>query len=196
MSMVRIPQGDQRPKVVRIERRGRPPRPYFIPEPMSGVLWKRLIDHADILVKDERIITELGRMYWRKELTTQQVVGGFRAAEIYGQFENSQGLPRRNVRSPAYDAAYRDYVGRTNPGDARENWRILQGLLTHEMRSHIEALCVSNISINPTVYEIVRRVLDRIATTKFKSSSDKDEKKIDVPLYRCSNKFDNEIKSK
>ena len=172
-----------RPKAPKIERRGRPPKVHHMPpEPMSGVLWKRIIDYGHLTLADKRLTTELGRLYWQRVLTTTQVVAGFRVAEIYGKFENSQGFPRRNVRSPAYDGSYRG--SSDNPKwaiDARADWRKLHiAMPPYQLRSELESLCVDNLCVNPTHHDAIRRALDRIAVA-FEISADR--KKQPAPLH-------------
>src|SRR5258708_5484643 len=70
-------------------------------DPIAPALFQRIVVEARRKVVDERLGTELGRLFLHHELTSAQVAAGFRMARIYSDFERLKGK-RRSPASPSY----------------------------------------------------------------------------------------------
>lgn len=75
-------------------------------EPIAPALWQRIVTEAKKKTIDERLGSELGRLFLHGELTSPQIAAGFRLAEVYGTFERYKGK-RRSTASPSYEASSR-----------------------------------------------------------------------------------------
>lgn len=158
---------------------------------MSGVLWRRLVDYGHQVGVDQRLASELGRLWHFRELTLAQLVAGQRIGEVYGRYERFKNL-KRSLRSPSYERSYgeagahEDHLGLDMMTEmerqiraAESEFKFLNGetiFLPHsyqpvlnpgkipaKLRSIIEALCVEDRSINPMAYDDVREVLEDLA---------------------------------
>jgi hypothetical protein len=70
-------------------------------DPIAPALFQRIVAEAKKKMVDERLGTELGRLFIHQELTSAQVAVGFKLARIYQTFERLKGK-RRSPASPSY----------------------------------------------------------------------------------------------
>lgn len=149
-------------------------------EPIAPALWQRIASEAKKGALDERLGSELGRLFLHAELTSPQIAAGFRVAETYGAFERYKGK-RRSTASPSYEASSRgdhlvaeELVGpdamailEERIRAAEQKFKALQQWFSNEMIPRgvcnaLEELCVEDRNISWIILPRVRETLDKL----------------------------------
>lgn len=170
-------------------------------DPIAPTLFQRILTEAKKGAVDERLGTELGRLFMHGELTSAQVAAGFRMARIYQDFERYKGR-RRSPASPSYggggdhsiaeellnpeslsqlEDSIREAVEKYIKLDGRDGW--MKHNVSRGMRSLLQELCVEDRYIGQMTAEI-RGALDRLGMffgfTSIKHASQKQKTPADV----------------
>lgn len=158
--------------------------------PIAPAVWGRIKAEALRGAMDPRLGTEIGRLALHADLTNSQAAAAFRVAEIYGRYEHYKGK-RRVTASPSYEtgrhgeaglaeelmdtatlerrvaairAAEREFYALTgHPGDPDNFIEARRGEIPRAARPVLEALCVADEPINPTLLPQVCALLDHLA---------------------------------
>lgn len=148
-------------------------------EPVAPALWQRIAADAKRKAADERLGSELGRLYLHGELNSPQVSAGFRLGEIYGRYERYKGK-RRSTVSPSYESGRGDHSiaeellepetlemiedsirAATEAFEKLQTW-FQANNIPRGVRNAIEDLCVEDRAISPVILPLVRTVLEML----------------------------------
>lgn len=147
-------------------------------EPIAPALWQRIASEAKIHAIDERMGSQLGRLFMHGEFTTKQIAAGFRVAETYGTFERLKAK-RRSVMSPSYGGRGDHSIAEelmdaqtledleANIRTAEDKFKALQKWFhdnpdAARFHNAIEELCVEDRAVSSLILPDLRNVFDRL----------------------------------
>lgn len=81
-------------------------------EPIVPAVWGRMRSEAAKTFDNPRLVSEVGRLSFHREITDQQAATAFRISEIYSNFERAREM-HRSARSPNYERGF----GRSGDSD-------------------------------------------------------------------------------
>lgn len=145
-------------------------------DPVSPIILQRLFRDATKLGIDQRLASQVGRLWCIREFSALHAAVAFRIGAIYARYEFHKGL-RRSTRSPSYEQGFgqsgaaEELLGPTaledreqRIRDATHSFQDLQKLIPPRYRAVIEQLCVEDCTISSLVLGDVREIFEAIAS--------------------------------